>query len=90
MVVSGIERLLGNAQLAAIPDRLLAADLLVRHEYYYCYCCCRRYLSQTVADGAAAFPMDDRTESRNFSLVDCNATVLLLQVRVGTPDVEEL
>lgn len=67
-------------------------DLLSRHGYYYCYCCCcRRYLSQKVADGAAAvYPVDDRTESRNFSLVDCIARVLLqpVPVLVGRLDVE--
>lgn len=94
-VVSGIEKRVGNAQLGEILDRLPAVDLLARHDYYYCYCCCcRRCLSQTVVDGAAAvaYPVDDRTESRNFSLVDCTARVRLLQpvpVLVGTPDVEE-
>lgn len=89
----GIGKRVGNAQLGEIPDRLRAEDLLAHRDYYYCYCCCcRRYLSQTVAGGAAvAFPEDDRTESRNFSLVDCIARVRLqpVPVLVGTPDVEE-
>lgn len=74
-VVADIEHQMGNVQLDAFPDRLLVEVQLARHDYYYCCYCCRRYLSQKVADGAAVFPVDDRTESRNFSLEHCIAKV---------------
>lgn len=67
--------------VAAIRRRLLEAVPLAR---------CRRYLSQTVDAAAAACPVDDRTESRNFSRVSCTGMVLHRQdLEVDTPDVEE-
>lgn len=91
-VPAGIVALEGNALPDVILDRLLEEVPLARHGYY-CYCCCKRYLSQTVdAVGAVACPEDDHTESRNFFLVSCSAMVLPQRVpaRVDMPDVEEL
>lgn len=91
VVPAGIVVQEDNVPLDEIPDRLLGQDLLA-HLGYYCYYCCMRYLSQTVADDAVACLEDDRTESRNFFPVSCTARVLhpTVSVRAGTPDDEQL
>lgn len=79
-----------NVPPDAIPGRLHEEGLPARHGYCCCYCC-KRYLSQTFAADAVAFPEDDRTVSRNFFPVSCIARVLhqTVPVQQGTPDVEE-